>query len=318
MRVTRDIGFFDTHAQPIVLAAGTLDGVHQGHKEVVSTAAWKARKNRHESWVLTFEPHPLRVLAPDRAPPLLTSTEHKLHLLRSLDVNGCLIMDFTRELTRELASQEPEAFLDWLKASIPSLSEIVVGTNWTFGHRGRGNVDLLRQWADSNRLRVNIVNPILWKGEPVSSTRIREAVQRGELEEARHMLGRPFSVFGTVVPGAHIGRELGYPTANIRAIGEVKPPPGIYAVRAEVSGQVCEGAAYYGRRLTFPELPHELMLEVHLFDFDRDLYEEEMEVSFVSYVRGDRRFDSREALVEQIRDDCEVARHALKRAAPVV
>ena len=293
-------------AAPIVLAAGAFDGVHIGHREVIGQAQGLARALGGEAWVMTFDPHPLKILRPQSAPALLTSTPHKLQLLRDLGVDGCAVLAFTTHF----AAVEPEPFLHDLRAAVPTLKAMVVGANWTFGHRARGNSAMLQRFGRTHGFDVQIVDGVVWSGEPVSSTRIRRAVAEGRLADATSMLGRPFSMYGTVIHGTKLGRQLGFPTANVDPHNEVRPPPGIYAVRASVEGATYAGAAFLTAHPDPRKGPPD-MVEVHLIDQDLDLYDREMDVAFVQLLRDEWMFDSLDALKAQIALDVAQARALL-------
>jgi riboflavin kinase/FMN adenylyltransferase len=305
MNIRRDLDEMSGVPGPAAVAIGTFDGVHRGHQRVARAAVEKAAAMGGASWALTFDPHPMKVLRPREAPLLLTSTPHKLKLLHDLGITGCLLLSFTTRLAR----QEPEDFLNALSASWPGARDLVVGSNWTFGHRGRGNVERLRRWASGAGVQVTIVDPMEWDGLPISSTRIRQAVQAGRLEEARAMLGRPFSLLGTVMAGRRVGTRLGFPTANLDPHNEVLPPPGVYAVRAVLKEGAWLGAAF------LDDKPHEglsaesKLVEVHFLDFGGgELYGRDVEVFFTRRLREVRRFDSPEALRAQIARDVEGVR----------
>lgn len=292
---------------PLVLAIGFFDGVHLGHRAVLEAALVRARARGGEAWVLTFEPHPLQVLAPDRAPLLITPPPLKTRALRALGPDGCLLLPFTAAL----ADWTPEEFLARLRAAAPTLVEIVVGENWTFGQGARGGVRLLKDWGEHAGVAVSVVPPVWIDGEPVSSTRIRRAIDAGHMREAARLLGRPFVLAGRVEHGRAIGRTLGYPTANLTMHRELCPPPGVYAVRAAFeSREGLAAAAYIGRRPTFDAVA-DPVLEVHLLEGHPDLYGRELEVSFLETIRDDRRFESPEALREQIAADLTRIRAAL-------
>lgn len=294
-------------AQPVVMAAGAFDGVHIGHREVIGQAQGLARALGGQAWVMTFDPHPLKVLRPDAAPALLTSTPHKLQLLRGLGVDGCAVLSFTPHF----AAVEPEPFLQDLRAAVPSLRAMVVGGNWTFGHRARGNAALLQRFGRAHGFDVQIVDGVAWGGQTVSSTRIRRAVAEGRLDEATAMLGRPFSMYGTVIHGTKQGRQLGYPTANVDPHNEVRPPPGIYAVRATVEGATYPGAAFLTAHPDPRKGPPDVV-EVHLIDQDLDLYDRELDVAFVRRLRDEWTFNNVDALKTQIAADVAQARAALR------
>lgn len=291
---------------PVVLAAGAFDGVHIGHREVIGQAQGLARALGGEAWVMTFDPHPLKILRPQSAPALLTSTPHKLQLLRDLGVDGCAVLAFTTHF----AAVEPEPFLHDLRAAVPTLKAMVVGANWTFGHRARGNSSMLQRFGRTHGFDVQIVDGVVWNGEPVSSTRIRRAVAAGQLADATAMLGRPFSMYGTVIHGTKLGRQLGYPTANVDPHNEVRPPPGIYAVRATVEGATYPGAAFLTAHPDPRKGPPDVV-EVHLIDQNLDLYDREMDVAFVQHLREEWTFDNLDALKAQIALDVAQARAVL-------
>jgi riboflavin kinase / FMN adenylyltransferase len=293
---------------PVVLAAGAFDGVHRGHQAVVEEARRLAGARGAQAWALTFDPHPLRILRPSAAPALLTSPAHKLLLLEQTGLGGCVVLPFTAEL----ADVEPEAFIARLCQAVPGLVGLVVGSNWTFGHRARGNVHLLRQLAAGAGFEAVVVEGILWRGHPISSTRIRRAVRDGHLDDAAQMLGRPFSVLGPVVHGGKLGRKLGFPTANVRPDNEVRPPAGIYAVQASVLGRWLPGAAYLAGDDSADER-HRDVVEVYLLDQPEgmDLYGAQLEIRFVRKMRDERRFTHQEDLMAQIARDIEDIRAAL-------
>jgi riboflavin kinase / FMN adenylyltransferase len=286
------------------LAIGAFDGLHRGHQALFKKTLTCARDAQGQAWVLTFAPHPSRILQPDKAPLLLTSTEHKERLLRDTDLDGCIMHPFTMDLSR----LEPESFFQELLTAIPRLRTIVVGPNWRFGRQAKGNTDLLKDLARANGIEAHIHEPVVWHGSPVSSTRIRHAIENGRLEEAEQMLGRPYSLWGEVTTGKQYGRALGFPTANIRLQDECRPPLGVYAVKARVNGHRYNGAAYLGWRAgPHDEKPHPL-LEVHVFDVALDLYGQHIEVAFIKYLRGDQRFETHDALRAQIARDVQQAR----------
>lgn len=285
--------------RPLVLAAGAFDGVHRGHVSVIRQALTAAKAMGGEAWVLTFEPHPLRVLKPDQAPARLTSRDHRLKLLHAAGVDGCLVLPFTRQL----AAVEPEDFVARLLSSAPSLKSLVVGENWTFGRRARGDVKLLRKLVKAHRIDVKVAAPLLWRKAPISSTRIRDAVAAGKLAAAASMLGRPFSIRGDVVHGKKLGRKLGYPTANVDPHNEVRPPEGIYAAYATVRDRKYPAAVYLNNR--------SLIVEAYLLDQKMDLYGQEIELSFVKKVGVEKPFKTLAGLKKKIAADIAAVRLAL-------
>jgi len=310
MKTARSLVELGSPSVPLVLTIGSFDGVHRGHQQLIRRASEEAARLSGEAWVLTFTPHPLKVLAPERAPALLTSTEHKLAVLASLGPHGCLLLPFTPEFAR----QEPAAFFEQLHAAIPTLRTVVVGQNWRFGRGAKGTPQQFRELAANRGIEVIIQEPLMSAGAPISSTRVREAVMQGDLPAAADMLGRPFSVLGPVVHGDQLGKALGYPTANVYRANEVLPPPGIYATRVTVGDHAYHGATYLGAYPTTGATGKQSIVEVHLLDFEGDLYEQELEVFFVERLREDRRFASTVELKEQIRRDVARAREVLSRA----
>jgi len=315
MKVLTDLASLRKVPHPLVLAAGFFDGVHRGHVKVIDRAVARARALRGKAWVLTFDAHPLKILNPAAAPPLLTSHGHKLKLLEQLHADGCLVMPFIRKL----AGMEPEEFVSQLHECVPPLAEIFVGKNWRFGRQGRGGAGMLSRLSRGMDLRVNVVRPVVRKGETVSSTRIRAEILRGSLREAAVMLGRPFSVLGTVTRGRTVARRLGTPTANLDVHNEVLPPRGVYAARAVVAGKPLSAIANLGVRPTFADQRgKKAVLELHVLDFRRSLYGKDVEVFFARKLRDERRFPSPEALKRQIAADIEAAAAALNaRSGPV-
>jgi riboflavin kinase/FMN adenylyltransferase len=305
MRTLTSLESLAHETAPVVLAAGVFDGVHLGHQAVIAQAQGLARTAGGQAWVLTFDPHPLKILKPHAAPALLTSTPHKLQLLGAQRVEGCIVLPFTAKL----AALEPETFIRQLHAAVPHLAGMVVGANWTFGHRARGDVGLLKALAAELGFAVAIVDGITWNGKVVSSTRIRHAVHAGHLQEAADMLGRPFSMFGTVVHGKKLGRALGFRTANVNPHNEVHPPPGIYAVRAVVQQRVYDAAAYLSNRESRVHAPG--IVEVHIMDQDLNLYDSDMEILFIRQLRKDHAFTDPNELKAQIAMDIEEIRRIL-------
>jgi len=246
MKLGSQLACLRSQRRPILLAAGFFDGMHRGHQAIIRKLVSAARRERGAAWVMTFDTHPLKVLHPETAPRLLTSTPHKLRLLEALGVHGCVVIHFTRAL----AQREPEDFVALLKRTAPALRQIVIGRNWTFGRRGRGTPAMLKALAPAYGLKITVIPPVRWHGAAVSSTRIRAAVLAGRLAEAAGMLGRPFSLLGTVVPGRGLGRKLGIPTANLDPHNEVAPPDGVYIVRARWDDADYPGIVNLGVRPT--------------------------------------------------------------------
>ena len=290
---------------PVFLAAGFFDGIHLGHRKVMDRTIAAARKACGEAWILSFDTHPLSVLDPGSAPKLLTSTAHKLRLLSRLDLDGCILLPFTRKL----AETEPDAFVNRLAAACPALAKVVVGRDWRFGRHGGGDARLLARMGKSLGFTTMVVNPVVHDGKPVSSTRIRSLVMRGRLAQAAEMLGRPVGLFGTVYRDRQLGRRLGFPTANLDFHSEVLPPSGVYAVYALVGSGLFDGVLNLGVRPTFGRAPAALSAELHLLDVNMKLYGRKIEVFFVKKLRNERTFSSRRELRLTIARDVKRARN---------
>ena len=309
MKVIKDLKFFLKERRPVVLAVGFFDGLHRGHRKVINKTVAEAKRLGGIACVLTFDQHPMKILRPVSAPLLLTSNLHKVRLLENMDVDGCLLMPFTRQL----AGLEPEAFVKLLSATIPTLSSIFVGENWRFGRRERGDSGMLIRLARRFYIKVTVVKSVLKAGRIVSSTRIREKVASGNLSKAGQMLGRPFSILGNVIRGRAVGRMLGFPTANMETYNEVLPPTGVYAVRVLVGREMINGVANIGVSPTFPGAKkRKTIIEVHLLDVKGNYYGRELEVFFVRKLRDEKRFKSVKALKEQIEKDVRKARAMLR------
>ncbi len=290
---------------PAYLAVGVFDGVHLGHQAVIGRAVADARREPGAAAVVvTFDPHPLRVLRPAAAPRLLTSTRHKFQFFADLGATHCLALPFDHAF----AATPPESFITELCQAARPLREICVGFNWSFGRGREGNLDLLTRLGERLNFAVVGLPSVVVDGETVSSTLIRQAVEAGELDRAARFLGREFTILGTVVEGRQLGRQLGYPTANLAAHNEQFPPNGVYAVEAQWRGATWRGVVNLGFRPTVAEPGGERLLELHLFDFDQQIYGDDVEVKFRAFLRPERKFAGLEELRTQIARDADQAR----------
>jgi riboflavin kinase/FMN adenylyltransferase len=298
METFRSIAELSTLHGPIFLAIGVFDGVHLGHQAVISTSAEHSRAANGTPVVVTFDPHPEKILRPEAAPRLLTATKHKIALIRDLGVEHLLIIPFNKQF----AATEPEEFVQELVKSSKSLREICVGHEWSFGKNRRGNLELLKGLGAKFGFDVVGIPPVTVKGELVSSTTIRRAVEAGDLAKATGMLGREYTILGTVVRGDDLGKKIGFPTANLSAHNEQFPPNGVYFAQAALDGKVYPGVINLGYRPTVSS-EKQRVLEIHLLDFDHDIYGSDLEVRFVRYLRPEKKFESVEALTRQIEAD---------------
>jgi riboflavin kinase/FMN adenylyltransferase len=293
---------------PLFLAIGVFDGVHRGHQAVISTSASHAESENGTAVVVTFDPHPMKVLRPERAPHLLTATQHKIALIRDLGVRHLLIIKFDKKF----AATEPEDFVRQLVEKSKPLREICVGHEWSFGKNRRGNLDLLKKFGGESGFDVVGIPPVTVNGKVVSSTAIRKAVQDGDFGKAAEMLGRDYTILGTVVGGDNLGKKIGFPTANLSAHSEQFPPDGVYFAEAMLGRKTYPGVVNLGVRPTVAEKADRI-LEIHLFDFDRDIYGKDLEVRFVRFLRPELKFENIEALVRQISVDVQQARGLVRQ-----
>ncbi|MBC8148447.1 MAG: riboflavin biosynthesis protein RibF [Verrucomicrobiaceae bacterium] len=280
------------------LALGVFDGVHLGHRSVIDAA-----RGCRRTGVLTFEPHPVQVLAPDRAPRrILATMEHKMQILDTLGVDFLVVIEFSREFS----SGEARVFADELLGS--GVRRLAAGEDWNFGKGRKGNMKYLAEWGDEAGVAVHAVSAVMQKGERIGSTRIRQALRDENLVAAEEMLGRPYSVMGEVVQGRQLGRQLGFPTANVAVSDEQLPPNGVYVVQGRWEGQWIRGVANIGTRPTVDKSMAR-SLEVNLFsDQVPDAYGWTLEMAFLRKIREERKFESVEALKEQIARDVEEAK----------
>ena len=304
MEVLRSIADLARLRAPVFAAIGVFDGVHLGHQAVISTSADHARGDDGTPVVITFDPHPAKVLRPHDAPHLLTATEHKIQLIRALDVEHLLVIHFDREF----AATSPEDFVQQLVRHAKPLREICVGHEWSFGKGRAGNLELLKRLGAENGFKVVGIPPVTVNGEVVSSTAIRAALEQGDFTRAAAMLGREYTILGTVKHGEHLGRKLGFPTANLSAHSEQFPPNGVYIAEAKLDGAVLRGVANVGCRPTVESATPERLVELHLFELDREIYGQDVEVRFVKYLRPEQKFENVDALAKQIARDVEQAR----------
>ncbi len=288
------------------VAIGNFDGVHRGHQVLVSAAVSGARARAGTAVVLTFDPHPARVLAPGRAPGALTTPAQKAELLAALGADVLAVLPFDEALAR-LA---PAEFASEVLAGGLRARRVFVGAGFRFGHRQSGDVAALAALGAEHGFSVEAIAPVLEEGEPISSSRVRDALARGHVSAARALLGRAYAIDGRVVEGERRGRTIGVPTANLASENEIVPARGVYAARCRIATGAWHAAVVnVGERPTFGGTT--TTIEAHLLDFDGDLYGSVLRLTFEHHLRAERRFPGPEALVSQIRDDIGRARTLL-------
>jgi riboflavin kinase/FMN adenylyltransferase len=285
---------------------GNFDGVHKGHQKLISRVIAKARARNMHSVVVSFCPHPLRVLVGPHTPPFITTREQKLDSIESLGVDLTLLLNFTKEL----AALEPRDFVrrylvDWLHTR-----ELVVGYDWSFGKGRKGNFEVLSALGREMGFACERLDPVIIKGAIVSSTRIRDMIRAGDVWGVRPLMGRFYVVRGTVIRGKDRGgRLLGFPTANLKLENEVHPATGVYAIWVQINGAVHPAVANIGYNPTFGN--DELSVEAHLLDYAGDLYGAELRVHFVQRLRPEKKFSGLDELVARINEDIALARQIL-------
>jgi len=292
----------------VCAAIGVFDGVHLGHQQVLRQTLADARQCEGLPVAITFDRHPASVLAPERAPQMIYRLEKKLATLGELGFEHIYLIHFDPEFSR-LTGEE---FIRGLVRDFGALASICVGRNFTFGHRRSGNVALLETLGAEHGFRVHGLAAVALDGQPVSSTRIRNAIAQGDLDAAGQMLGRAYTLCGPVVAGDRLGRRIGFPTANIESTGLVTPPHGVYAARATLQGRSFRAAVNIGTRPTLEADRPVRQVEAHLLDFDGDLYGRELELNFIERLRDEMKFPDLEALKAQIRADLAAARRAFE------
>jgi riboflavin kinase/FMN adenylyltransferase len=302
MRIVRGLDSAPPDVRPSAVALGTFDGVHLGHRAILGTALTRAREVGVEAVACTFDPHPIEVLQPDRAPRPITPLEERLALIGDTGVDAVVVLAFTRAL----AAIEPEAFVKDVLLERLHAREIVVGYNHRFGRGARGDAQLLESLAGRLGFRAHVVPPMTVDGVAVSSTEIRAALQRGDVRSAARGLGRPYAIAGRVTTGAGRGRTLGFPTANIAPDRPLLVARGVYRGSVSVDNRQHAAVVNVGVRPTFGE--DTLAIEAHLLDFAGDLYGREIRLDFLDRLRDEMRFPSVEELKAQVFRDIAAAR----------
>ncbi|MCY4614340.1 MAG: bifunctional riboflavin kinase/FAD synthetase [Nitrospira sp.] len=305
MKVSRGLPTLPLPPNP-VLTIGNFDGQHIGHRQLLAAVVQCAREQQGTPMVLTFDPHPVLVLSPGNPFQFLTSPSEKLAWFEGQGVEHLVVLNFTTTF----AALSPREFVYSILRDGLGVKDLFVGEHFVFGKDRAGNTEILRDLAGQAGFRVHLVKPVSSRETVVSSTRIRQFIRTGKLEEAMQCLGRPYSLKGTVIEGAHRGEQLGCQTANLRPEKDrVLPPDGVYATKMVWQEAVFPAVSYIGTRPTFGE--GERLLEVHVLDADCDLYGQPVEVQFLQYIRGDERFEDAAQLAERIAQDIQRTRRVL-------
>ena len=306
MRTIHSASELNSAGRKVCLAIGVFDGVHLGHQQIIRQTIADARQHDAISLVITFDRHPNAVVAPARVPPLIYSLPQKLRAIESLGADTLLLIHFDKEFSEQTGEQ----FIRGLVRDLGRIQSICVGANFVFGHKRGGNVALLKQLGTELKFTVHGMAAVSLDGQPVSSTRIREQIQKGDLDAASQMLGRPYSLAGKIVHGDQLGQKLGFPTANLDVTGLVLPRDGVYAAHAHLlpSPSPRRAVVNIGHRPTLQNPNPQLRVEAHLLDFHADLYNHELELAFIEKLRDEKKFSSLDELRAQITLDVEKAK----------
>jgi riboflavin kinase/FMN adenylyltransferase len=290
--------------RPVCVALGMFDGVHLGHQRVLATTVENAQALGGISVAITFDRHPNTVVAPERTPALIYSLRQRLRAIARLHVENVWLIHFDAAFSRQPA----EDFVADLVRDLRSLRSVSVGRGFTFGHKRSGTISSLRAWGQKFGFNVHEVGPVMCDGEIISSTRIRRAIHSGNFDLANHMLGRRYSLAATVIEGQRLGRQLGFPTANLDIVGLALPPSGVYAGIGHAGAMRYPAVMNVGFRPTIDVAQSKLRVEVHLLDFAGELYGEEVEFECLERLRPEKRFASLEDLRAQIQKDVAAGR----------
>jgi riboflavin kinase/FMN adenylyltransferase len=289
---------------------GNFDGIHRGHQEIFRILRKEAEENNGTALVITFFPHPLKVLHPDRAPRLITSLQDRVELMECCGIDLVLCLPFNPEF----ATWNAERFVREILVQKLGTKKVLVGEDFRFGRNREGGIRFLKEKGGGFGYAVQKIEPVRVEGMEISSTRIRQSIQDGRIRESAAMLGRPYNISGTVVKGDQRGRTLGFPTANLATEAELLPPNGVYAVRVVLGEERLPGVASLGVKPTFSG--KQFSIEAHIFDFDKDIYGKFIRMEFVEWIREEKSFPGAQALAEQIHRDAQQARKILEQGPP--
>ena len=299
MKVVSDASTLQSNGRPVCAAIGVFDGVHLGHQRVLNQTTSEAARRQAVSVVVTFDRHPAAVVAPGRVPPLIYPLDKKLEVIAAMGVEAAYVIQFDKAFS-QIAG---EAFVRSLARDFQRIVSICVGDGFMFGAGRSGNVGLLRKLGGELGFAIEALRDVELDGQSVSSTRIREVVRAGDFALAGRMLGRAYSLRGVVIKGDHIGRKLGFPTANLDITGLLTPPPGVYVAEAQTISLRHRAAVNIGHRPTIHSADPQLHVEAHLLDFDGDIYGQELELVFLKKLRDEKKFPMLDDLRAQIAED---------------
>jgi riboflavin kinase/FMN adenylyltransferase len=307
MRIFHNFSDINKKVKNPVVTIGNFDGVHKGHQNIFKIISSRAKEINGESVVITFEPHPVKVFTEEEKLFLLTPFKKKIKLIEKFGIDNLVVVKFSREFA-ELSAEE---FVRNVLVDNLNCREIYVGYNYFFGKNKEGNVELLKKFGEKYNFRVEILKPFIINNQVVSSTLCRNLISRGKVKEVAKFLGRYYLIEGKVVEGKHRGNKIGFPTANIKSPNEVYPKEGVYAVKVGFKGKIFNGACSIGFNPTF--YSESLTVEVYIFDFQRNIYNETLKMVFIDRIRDTMKFSSVDELVENIKNDIRVCKNILNK-----
>jgi riboflavin kinase / FMN adenylyltransferase len=311
MKIVRGLESITRSYPNTVLTIGNYDGVHLGHQKILNKVVRKADELNGTSMLMTFEPHPIKVLAPEKNIKLLTTAEEKARLIEAMGIDILLLITFTKEF----AGIQPDEFIHEVLSKKLHVKEIIVGANYAFGKNKKGTIELLRKRGRELGFHVTPVPDVQLQDNIVSSSSIRSLLSKGQVHEVSKFLGRAYSIEGAVIKGKGRGKSiLNIPTANITTPVEISPKEGVYAVKAGYKGAILNGVANIGKNPTFGDA--DVSYEVHLFDFSGDLLGQTLRIFFIDRIRNERTFPDAVTLEKQIREDIELAGKILSTSSP--
>ncbi|MBI5182439.1 MAG: bifunctional riboflavin kinase/FAD synthetase [Nitrospirae bacterium] len=308
MKIYRKIKNFKREFKRPIITIGNFDGVHLGHQAILKKIISRAKKTGGNSVVLTFEPHPVKVVSPHKDIRLITSCEERAKFLSEAGVDAVICVNFTKEFSE----QHPDDFARDILFNKIGAAEVYVGHDYAFGKGREGTIEYLRDLGERYGFHVDVIEPIMVNGAIVSSSRIRELIAKGNVDAAARFLGRYYTLSGVVIKGAGRGKDLGFPTANIEPPAELIPKDGVYAVIVKKGKDVYNGVANVGNKPTFGN--EKLGIEAYLFDFDKNLYKKRLEISFIKRLRDEIAFKNPAELIASLKKDVRKAKEILKKA----
>lgn len=294
------------HKSNTCLAIGAFDGLHKGHQLIINEAVKEARKNNYPAAVLSFHPHPLEIIPGKKPPPSIVSRKQKISILEEMGIDYY----FEQEFNQEFAALRAEEFINNILIDKIKVDTVVVGDDFRFAHKNEGNVEILMEMAELHGFKANIISQLHASDDRISSTRIRGLLKKGKVKKAKKLLGRPYQICGEVIHGKKIGRELGFPTANIKLeTNYALPPEGVYAAKVKFEGEEYAASANLGYNPTFSN--KNISFEVYILDFDKKIYGKRLCVDIIEFIRDEKKFETKEELIKQMEQDILYTRNLL-------